>query len=85
MVLREDIGMSDSLKKHQSWETVKDRFVLMGWLLAGVMFVFLGLVNVLRLHHLFYGALYLVLAAGAFLIALRYKRKHFPKLVPRNR
>jgi len=76
--------MSQAPRKRQSWETVKDRFVLVAWLLAGLMLVVLGLLNLFRLHHLFLGILYLVLAVGAFLLARRYQRKHFPKPLSRG-
>jgi hypothetical protein len=78
-----EIKMMQAPKKRQSWETVKDRFVLVAWLLAGLMLAVLGLLNLFRLHHLFFGVSYLAVAAGAFFIALRYKKKHFPRPVSR--
>jgi hypothetical protein len=59
---------------------MRDRFIVGMWVFAGVMWTVFGLLYLFRLHLLFFGVSYLVLGAGSFFIALRYKRKHFPKL-----
>jgi len=57
---------------------MKSRFVFWMWVGAGLMWAVFGLLTLVRLHSRVIGIVYLALAAVAFFIALRYKRKHFP-------